>query len=116
MNTERDMLRTLLEGCGSRFALVTFVKKDATVRQMLIQHAATKFRVKGESASEQAQRAAKTRAENYPNLFNTYDVDRREIRSINLDTVLHVKSGRDLYVADDNRVVEIIDKVLKEVA
>lgn len=98
-NQYRQSLRRVLEGTGSKFTIVEFVKKDGTLRTMLIQHAATKFRVKGDAASESAQRGVATRAENHPELFNTYDVDRNAIRSINLDTVLEIRSGRSLYSA-----------------
>jgi hypothetical protein len=101
----RQALRRVLEGCGSKFVVVQFVKQDGSLRTMLIQHAATKYRVKGEAASESARRAVKTRAENHPELFNTYDVDRNAIRSINLDTVVTIRSfGVDLYSAPERYV------------
>lgn len=99
-NQYRATLRKMLEACGSKFVIVQFIKQDGSLRTMLIQHAATKFRVKGENAPEHKQRAAETRTENHPELFNTYDVDRRAIRSINLDHVITVRSmGRELYAA-----------------
>lgn len=95
----RKTLRDILEGRGSKFTTVQFIKQDGSLRTMLIQHAATKFRVKGNAASESAQRGVATRAANHPELFNTYDVDRDAIRSINLDTVLTIRCGRTLYAA-----------------
>jgi hypothetical protein len=88
-----DTVREIVAGQGSRFTTVEFVKKDGTLRTMLVQHAATKFRVKGDAASESAQRATATRAAAHPNLLNIYDVDRGAIRSIDMNTVLTVKSG-----------------------
>ncbi|OGT59965.1 MAG: hypothetical protein A3E01_07750 [Gammaproteobacteria bacterium RIFCSPHIGHO2_12_FULL_63_22] len=90
----------MLEGTGAKFTIVQFIKQDGSLRTMLIQHAAAKFRVKGEAAPEHKRRAAETRAYNHPELFNTYDVDRNAIRSVNLDTVITIRSfGRDLYSA-----------------
>lgn len=108
-NQYRDQLRRLLESTGSKFTIVQFVKQDGSLRTMLIQHAATKYRVKGEAASESAQRGVATRAANHPELFNTYDVDRNAIRSINLDTVVQIRGfGRDLYTAPEGYIEAMV--------
>lgn len=102
-----EQLKALIEGQGSRFVTVEFLKKDGSLRTMLVQSAATKYRVLGEAAAESAQRAAQTRRERYPNLLNIYDVDRDAIRSINLDTVLTIVSGATLYQRPEHEVKEI---------
>jgi len=111
-NQYRHALRRVLEGTGSKFTIVQFIKQDGSLRTMLIQHAATKFRVKGNAAPAHKQRAAETRAYNHPELFNTYDVDRRALRSINLDTVTRIRSfGRDIYQAPDGYVRSLTKEV-----
>ena len=105
-------LRRIIEGQGSKFMLVEFVKKDGSYRRMRIQAAATKFRVKGEAACESAQRAAATRAANHPNLFNVYDVDQDAIRSVNFDTLLTIQGGgRTLYARPESEVEAMFAEV-----
>lgn len=114
-NQYRQRLRRMLESMGSKFTIVQFVKQDGSLRTMLIQHAATKHRVKGEAAPAHKQQAAAMRALNHPELFNTYDVDRNAIRSINLDTVVRIRSlGRDLYTAPEGYIESMV--AVKEVA
>ena|SRR3990167_6121000 len=113
----RQALRRVLEGTGSKFTIVQFIKQDGSLRTMLIQHAATKFRVKGvadklDTMHTPAARAVVTRAANHPELFNTYDVDRNAIRSVNLDTVTRIRSfGRDIYKAPDGYVRSLTKEV-----
>lgn len=92
-------LKQLIEGQGSHFVYVEFLKKDGSLRKMIVQPAATATHVAGPAASESARRGAQTRRENHPNLLNVYDVDQRAIRSINLDTLITVRAnGRTLYM------------------
>jgi len=94
---EYSEIRSLVEAQGSKIISVEFIKKDGTLRKMLVQNAATRTHVKGEAASEQAKRAAATRALNHPNLLNIFDMDRGAIRSINMDTLIRIKCGRILW-------------------
>lgn len=80
-------MRALINKAGGRYAGVVFIKKNGERRTMNVQPAKLKFHVKGDKASEQAQRAAKTRAENNPHLMNVWDVTKKAPRSINLNTV-----------------------------
>jgi len=82
-----QQMRELIASAGGTFAGVVFTKKDGTKRTMQVQPAKLKFHVKGDKASEQAQRAAETRARNNPHLLNVWDVAKGAPRSINLDTV-----------------------------
>lgn len=95
MKRDYQQMTKLLNSTKGKYASVLFTKKDGSLRLMNIQPAKTKNHVKGDKASEQAKRAVKTRAENNPNLYNCWDVTKKAIRSINLDTVQEIKiSGR----------------------
>lgn len=98
-------IRALIEAQGSKITSVEFIKKDGSYRKMLVQPAATKFRVKGDEACASAQQAAATRAENHPNLLNVFDMDRAAIRSIDMDTIFSIRSGGTLLYSRD--VVEV---------
>ena len=56
-----------------------------------------KPRLKGDEASESAKKAVQTRKANNPNLFAVYDVQKHEIRSINLDTVYKLISKGNVW-------------------
>lgn len=90
IDKRRDLIRTMIESAGGRFAAVTFVKKDGTERTMQVQPAANKFHVLGAAAAPSAQQAAETRAINNPHLYNVWDVAKQAWRSINLDTVTQI--------------------------
>jgi hypothetical protein len=93
-----EHIREILIGQGPKIVCVDWVKKDGTPRRSLIQTRAGELRVLGEAASEQAQRAAATRRNNHPHLFNTFDLDRGTFRSIDLRTVTRVQGdGQTLY-------------------
>lgn len=90
MEARRARIRNRINAAGGRFAGVEFIKKDGSLRTMNVQPARLKFEVKGDAASEAAQRATETRKANNPNLMPVWDVAADAIRSINLDTVLAV--------------------------
>lgn len=83
-------IKALLATAGARFISIHFTKKDGSDRQMTFNPAAAPKRVKGEEASEQAQRAAATRATNNPNLVNVWDNGKQAFRSINMDTIYRI--------------------------
>jgi hypothetical protein len=101
-NATRDQKRAyiteLLEEANSHFVTVEFTKKNGEERSMNIQQAALKFHVKGDEASESAKKAVETRKANHPELMAVYDVQKHEIRSINLDTTSIVRLGGKEYV------------------
>lgn len=88
---KRVFIQSLLERAGSRFITIEFTKKDGENRVMNIQQAALKFAVKGDEASESAKKAVETRKKNHPELMAVFDVQKHEIRSINLDTTHTVR-------------------------
>ena len=90
---DRDTKRSLIEGAGSQFVAVTFIKQDGSLRQMNIQPAALKTHVKGADASPAGQRAAATRKARHPHLMPVWDVENAAIRSINLATVQSIRTG-----------------------
>jgi hypothetical protein len=79
--------------CGARFGTVVYFKKDGTIRRLTYQMAAMPARVLG---TERGKKAAATRAENNPYLLTVWDVHKRAFRTVNLETVLTVKSGGKL--------------------
>jgi hypothetical protein len=92
------LIRSIMESQGSRICAVTFVKKDGSVRHMLVQYAATATHMKGDEAPLYKQAAAAVRRGNYPNLLNVWDIQSHGFRSINMDTITEIKGqGRTLY-------------------
>lgn len=96
-NRDFGTMVQLIAEAGSRFAQVTFVKKDGSERTMLVQPATGKHHVKGEAASAERQAAAAKRAANNPHLFNVWDVDRQAFRSINLNTVKRIAANGEVH-------------------
>lgn len=94
---KREFVKQLLETANSNFITIEFIKKDKTNRVMNIQQAAMQYHVKGDEASESAKRAVETRKANHPELIPVYDVQKGEIRSVNLDSVHTVRSGGKTY-------------------
>ena len=94
-------MRELFDSNNGQFMMVTFVKKDGTLRKMCVQPAAAKYHVAGENASESGKKAAATRAANHPNLINVWDVDRKAFRSINLETVVRIAVNGQEYTTWD---------------
>jgi len=98
--TKYDLIRQIAEAQGSRIFSVVFVKKDGTPRTMLVQYAATATHTLGEDAPLIKQQAAAARRANNPNLLNVFDMDRKAIRSINMDTLKIIRGqGRVLWEA-----------------
>lgn len=94
-------IRALLLGAGSHFASVEFVKKDGTIRTMLVQPATGPVRLAAApQASEEGKAAAKIRAANNPHLLNIWDHAKAAWRSVNLDTVRRVQVNKIRYLFD----------------
>lgn len=83
--------RDLIRSAKGRFASVTFIKKDGSVREMRVQPAKLKYHVKGHAASPSAQRAAEKRKARHPHLMAVWDADKAAPRSINLATVTEIR-------------------------
>lgn len=82
--------RKLIESAKGRFAAVTFTKKDGSLRQMRVQPAKLKFHVKGDAASQAAQKAVETRKARHPHLLPVWDTEAAAPRSVNLATVSRI--------------------------
>lgn len=85
-----EQIREHIRAPKAHFGSVEFIKKDGTVRRLTFQNAAMRFRVKN---TERGVRASLTRARNHPNLVTVWDVNKRGFRTVNLDTVLHVRAA-----------------------
>lgn len=96
-NTHYRTIAAMIDAAGSQVISVTFRKKTGQMRTIPIQQAALATHVKGERGSERHVRAAKTRAENHPNLMPVFDMGKRAIRSINMDTVTRIATGGHVY-------------------
>jgi hypothetical protein len=84
-----ETVREHIKACGNKIGSVAFIKKDGSIRHMRFQLAAGPSRVKG---TELGKRMSATRAVNHPNLLNVWEIG-NDWRSINLDTVLTVRSS-----------------------
>lgn len=89
---KRAKIREIYDGANSGFITLDFFKKDGTIRSMNAQPAAIQNHLVEEYKNESTKQAVVTRRENNPNLLNVWDVQKSEIRSINLDTVFRVSS------------------------
>lgn len=94
---KREFIKKLVEDAGSKFITLEFVKADGTNRSMNIQNAALKNHIKGNEASDSAKKAVATRKANNPHLLPVYDVQKHEIRSVNLDTVHTIRAEENEY-------------------
>lgn len=90
LERRRKLIRDMIESADSRFASVTFIKKNGEVRKMLVQPASGKFNVVGEAAAPSAKQAVETRKANNPHLFAVWDATKKAFRSIDLDTVTEI--------------------------
>lgn len=97
MSGTREEKIALIKSAGSRFMSVSFIKKDGTDRLMQIQPAAIKNHLVGDAASDSAKKATATRKANHPNLYPVYDVGKRAIRSVNLDTIHTIVVGGETH-------------------
>ncbi len=102
MNILYATIMGIIDGQGSRIFSVEFVKKNGTYRSMQVQAATLPKRVKGDEASEQAQRAAATRKANNPHLYNIWSMDANAPRSFDMDAVLRITgSGQVLFEVEN---------------
>lgn len=90
IEARRENIKKLIASAGATFLAVEFIKVDGTERTMQIQLPAIASRLVGDAASDSAKQAVATRKVNHPNLFPVFDVAKKAIRSLNLDTVFAV--------------------------
>ncbi len=82
--------RALIAAAAGRFCAVTFTKKDGTERTMQVQPATLQHHVKGDAATEAAQKATATRKERHPHLLPVWDAKAKAPRSVNLATISRI--------------------------
>lgn len=95
-------IRALIETAGSRFISVEFTKKDGALRKMLVNPARLGAHLRRDTSdkSESHQRGAETRKALNPHLLNVWDEIANAPRSINLDTLSHIRiDGVDYHIA-----------------
>ncbi len=85
--------RALIAKAKGQFVSITFTKKDGSLRTMRVQPATLPQRVRSNSASDVARRAAVTRTRRHPHLMPVWDVDAGAPRSVNLATVSRIAAG-----------------------
>jgi hypothetical protein len=90
-------MRALVESAKGRFCAVDFIKRDGSLRRMIVQPAALKFHIKGSAASLAAQKRNEAWKANNPNLMPVWDVEKEAIRSINFDTVQRIAIDGEVY-------------------
>ena len=97
MSSKYGQISSLIYSNKGRFCSVTFIKKDGTTRKMSIQPASITSRLVGDAASDSAKQATETRKANNPNLLPVFDAQKKEIRSINMDTIISIKANGVTY-------------------
>ncbi len=81
-----------IRAAGARILTVVFVKKDGSVRRMNCQLPAVKTHCVGSERGKKQSASFHSNTEN-DKYMHVFDMQKRAIRMINLDTVLTVKSG-----------------------
>lgn len=97
VEAKRTFIKDIVAEANSSFVTIDFFKKDGTIRSMNIQHPSVQNHLVTEYKSESTKQAVETRKKNHPELMNTWDVQKHEIRSINLDTVFRVAAKGKVY-------------------
>lgn len=100
---KRKTLKRLLEEANSSFITFEFYKLDGSERSMNVQPAALQNHLVEEYKNASTKLAVETRKKNNPNLLNVWDVQKHEIRSINMDTVYRVTSFGTVYEFEAKR-------------
>lgn len=105
--SKASKIKQILEQNGSKLCSIEFFKADGSLRKMQVQLRSNKG-IKGEAACEQAQKAAKARKYNNPDLINVMDVELRRSgapeaacwRSFHADKIIRVKADKVEYNFD----------------
>lgn len=79
------MVRDALDALGARFARIECVKKDGSIREMIVQRAKEKYEVTGGRPE-----ATLARKVNNPDLVNVWSVADQGFRSINVRRVMSI--------------------------
>lgn len=86
-----QVIEALLPDNRPEFAHVTFIKADGTERKMTINRAAMKGKL-AKNPDPVKKRAAETSRVINPHLLTVYDVDAKDIRYVNMDSVKEIRA------------------------
>jgi hypothetical protein len=88
----QEAIRAHIDSCGSKIGAVLFIKKDGTLRHMRFNGKAMRDTIKG---TDRGIAASAARAISNPNLRSIPEITPTgaQWRTVNLDTVLTVRSG-----------------------
>lgn len=84
--TKREILRSLIKSTNGLFFSITFKTKKNEVRHLTMKDGV-------ESALTYPKGAGSNRQEHCSNLITLFDVQAGKYKSVNLDTVTHLKCG-----------------------
>lgn len=86
MNTQNQMLRSLIRATNGAFFSIHFITKKNEVRELTMRDGVESYKVhpKGEGSNRQ---------EHCLNLITLFDVQAQKYKSVNLDTVYHISCG-----------------------
>lgn len=101
-------IKALLSTSKSRFASITFIKKNGESR-VIVFNPATAKGIKGDKATESGKQAVATRKKNNPHLISVYDsslarkgdAPEKCWRSVNLERVKKLSIGKEVYNFDE---------------
>jgi hypothetical protein len=85
MSNVNEQVRDALDALGARFARIECVKKDGSIREMIVQRAKEKYEVTGGRPE-----ATLARKVNHPELVNVWSVADQAFRSINVRRVMSI--------------------------
>lgn len=86
MNTQNQLLRSLIKATKGNFFSIHFITKKGEVRELIMRDGVESYKVhpNGEGSNRQ---------EAYSNLITLFDVHAQKYKSVNLDTVYFLKCG-----------------------
>jgi hypothetical protein len=85
MSNVNEQVRDALDALGARFARIECVKKDGSIREMIVQRAKEKYEVTGGRPE-----ATLARKVYHPELVNVWSVADQAFRSINVRRVMSI--------------------------
>jgi hypothetical protein len=85
----KEDIKDIIKSFGGRLFSVTFVKADRTVRVLTGRMHVTKFLAHSDKPK---------RKHTKDNLVTVFDIHKKEYRSVNVDTVSHIKGNRETFI------------------
>lgn len=93
---KREMLRNLIKATNSMFFTITWVKKNGEERTMTVKDGVEKHLVHPKGIGSNNQ-------EHCSNLITLFDVQAGIYKSVNLDTVTHIKCGNHVVYVEGEK-------------